>query len=127
MRDGPVCYDQSILTKGCRDIYPKDHISTHCVQWAGCILLMSCFDMLPEKQKMLNIFFHMDVTLADGLTLWGGEWPIMPWYPDTPETGAALQDLLWFIKIHRGLFPRVRALQDFPYPSQLHLAHHIKL
>ena len=32
MRDRPVCYDQSILTEGCRDKYPKDHISVHCVQ-----------------------------------------------------------------------------------------------
>ena len=51
---------------------------------------MSCFDMLPEKQKMLNIFFCMDITLADGSTLQGGEWPRVPWYPDMPETGAAL-------------------------------------
>ena len=62
-RDGPVCYDQSILAEGRKDLYPKDHISVHCVQWAGSVLLMSCFDMLPEKQKMSNIFFHMDVTL----------------------------------------------------------------
>ena len=39
---------------------------------------------------MANIFFHMDTTLVDGLTLQGGEGPSMPWYPDTPETGAAL-------------------------------------
>ena len=65
---------------------------------------------------MSNIFFHMDVTLTDGLTLQGGEWPGMPWYPDTSETGAALQDLSWFIEIRWGLFPRVQALQDFPTP-----------
>ena len=63
--------------------------------------------MLPERQKMSNIFFHTDVTLTDGSTLQGGEWPGVPWYPDTPETGAALQDLSWFIEIPRGLFPRV--------------------
>ena len=51
---------------------------------------MTCFDMLPEKQKMSDIFFHMDMTLADGLTLQGGKWPSMPWCPDMPETGAAL-------------------------------------
>ena len=50
---------------------------------------MSCFDMLKEKQKMLNIC-HTDVTLVNRLTLQGGEWPSVPWYPDTPETGAAL-------------------------------------
>ena len=66
---------------------------------------------------MSNIFFHTDVTLTDGSTLQGGEWPGVPWYPDMPETGAALQDLSWLIKICEGLFPRVRALQDFPYPS----------
>ena len=43
------------------------------------------------------------------------------------KTGSALRDLSWFIKIHWGLFPRVWALQDFLYPSWLHLAHHIKL
>ena len=30
--------------------------------------------MLPKKQKMSNIFFHMDVTLTDELTLQGCEW-----------------------------------------------------
>ena len=65
---------------------------------------------------MSNIFFHMDVTLVDGSTLQGGEWPSVPWYPDTPETGAALQDLSWFIEICWGLFPRVCAKQDFQYP-----------
>ena len=72
--------------------------------------------MLPEKQKMLNIF-HMDVTLIDGLTLQGSKWPGVSWYPDMPEVGAELQDWSWFIQIHRGLFPRVQTLQDFPYPS----------
>ena len=89
-QDGPVSYDQSILTKGCKDKYLKDHISVHCVQQAGQVLCMSCFDMLLEKQKMLNIFFHTDVILADGSTLQGGKWPGMSWYPDMPETGAAL-------------------------------------
>ena len=42
---------------------------------------MSCFNMLPQ---------HMDITLTDGSTLQGGEWPGVPWYPDTPETGATL-------------------------------------
>ena len=76
---------------------------------------------------MLNIFFHTDVTLTDGLTLQGGEWPGVPWYPDMPETRAVLQDLYWFIEIHWGLSPRVQTLQDFPYLSRLHLAHLIKL
>ena len=34
-RDGPVCYNRDILTDGCKDKYPKDHISVHCVQRAG--------------------------------------------------------------------------------------------
>ena len=51
---------------------------------------MSCFGMLQEEQKMSNIFFHMEVTLVDGSTLQGDEWPSVPWYLDTPETGAAL-------------------------------------
>ena len=74
-QDGPVCYDRDILTDGHKDKYPKDHISIHCVQRAGRVLLMSCFSMLKEEQKMLNIFFHMDITLVDGSTLQGGEWP----------------------------------------------------
>ena len=76
---------------------------------------------------MSNIFFHVDVTLADGSILQDGKWPGVPWYLDMPETGAALWDWSWFVEIHRGLFPRVLALQDFLYPSWLHLAHHIKL
>ena len=95
------------IAKGCKDKYLKGHISLYCVQWAGQVLLMSCFDMLPEGQKMLNIFFPTDVTLADGSTLLGGEWPGVSWYPDMPEAGAALQDLSWFIEIHQGLFPGV--------------------
>ena len=63
IQDSLVCYDWDVLTDGCKDKYPKDHISMHCVQRAGRVLLMSCFDMLKEKQKMLNIFFHMDMTL----------------------------------------------------------------
>ena len=51
---------------------------------------MSSFGMVKEEQKMSNTFFHMDVTLADGSTLQGGEWPSVSWYPDIPETGAAL-------------------------------------
>ena len=78
--------------------------------------------MPPERQKISNIFFHTDITLTDGPTLQGGEWPGVPWYSDMPETGAAL----WDLSICREIFPRVQALQDFPYPSQLHLAHHIK-
>ena len=50
---------------------------------------MNSFDMLKEGMKRLNIFFHTDVTLVDGSTLQGGEWPSVPWYPDTPITGAA--------------------------------------
>ena len=122
--DGPVCYDRDILTDGHKHKYPKDHISVHCVQRAGRVL-MNCFGMLKEEQKMLNIFFPTDITLVDGSTLQGGEWPSVPLYPDTPETGAVLQDLSWFIEIHQGLFPRVHAKQDFLYPSRLHLAHHI--
>ena len=117
IQDDPVCYDRDILTDGHKDKYPKDHISIHCIQRAGRVLLMNCFSMLKEEQKMSNIFFYMDVTLVDGSTLQGGKWPSIPWYPDTPETGAALRDLSWFIKICWGLFPRVRAIQDFPCPS----------
>ena len=54
---------------------------------------------------MSDIYFHTDVTLVDGLTLQGGEWPSVPWYPDTPEPGAATQDLSWLIEIHHVLFP----------------------
>ena len=73
----------------CKDKYLKDHISVYCVQQAGRPLT-SCFNMVPAMQKMSNIFFHGDVTLTDGSTLQGGEWPGVPWYPDMPETRAAL-------------------------------------
>ena len=89
-QDGQVCYNRDILTDGHKDKYPKDHISVHCIQRAGRVLFMNCFGMLKEEQKMSNIFFHTDITLVDGSTLQGGEWPSVPWYPDTPETGAAL-------------------------------------
>ena len=88
--NGPVCYDRDILADGHKDKYPKDHISIHCIQRAGRVLLMNCFGILKEEQKMSDIFFHTDVTLVNGSTLQGGEWPSVPWYPDTPETGAAL-------------------------------------
>ena len=83
--------------------------------------------MLKDSQKMSDIYFHTDITLVNGLTLQGGEWPSVPWYPDTPEAGAATIELSWLVKIHHALFPRVRAIQDFPYPSRMHLAHHIRL
>ena len=76
---------------------------------------------------MLNIFFHTDFTLVDGSTLGGGEWPSVPWYPDTSVTGAATRDLSWFIEICHALFPRVHAIQYFPHPNRLHLALHIRL
>ena len=79
-RDGLACYNRDILADSCRDKYSKDHISVHCIQRAGRVLLMSCFSMLEEKQKMLNIFFHMDLTLINGSTLQGGKWPSIPWY-----------------------------------------------
>ena len=71
-QDGPVCYDKDILTKGRKDKYPKDHISVHCMKWASRVLLICSFDMLKESQKMSDIYFHTDVTLADGSTLQGG-------------------------------------------------------
>ena len=76
---------------------------------------------------MSEIFFHTDVTLVNVLILQGGEWPSVPWYPDTPEAGAATQYLSWFIKICRTLFRRVRVIKDFPYLNRLHLSHHIRL
>ena len=96
-RDGPVCYDKDILTRGQKDKYPKDHISVHCVQWAGRVLLMHSFDILKDSQKMSDIYFHTDVTLADRSAMQGGEWPSIPWYPDTPKTGAATHDVSWLI------------------------------
>ena len=66
---------------------------------------MSSFGMLRDGQRMSNIFFHMDITLVDGSILQGGEWPSVPWYPDTPVTGAATWDLSWFIEIHRHSSP----------------------
>ena len=88
----------------------------------SCVL-----SICSDSQKMSDIYFHTDVTLVDGSILQGGKWPCVPWYPDTLEAGAATQDLSWFIEIHHALFPRVHAIQDFPYPNRLHLAHHIRL
>ena len=87
---------------------------------------MSSFGMLKDGQKMSDIFFYTDVTLVNGLILQGGKWPSVPWYPDTPETGAATQDLSWFIEICQALFPRVCAIKDFPYLNRLHFVHHIR-
>ena len=88
--DGPACYDRDILADGQKDKYPKDHISVHCIQRAGRVFLMNCFGMLMEEQKMSDIFYQTDITLIDDSILQGGEWPSVPWYPDTPETRAAL-------------------------------------
>ena len=43
--DGLVCYDWDILPDGHKDKYPKDHISVHCIQRAGRVLLMSCYHL----------------------------------------------------------------------------------
>ena len=51
-QDGPVCYDRDILADGHKEKYPKDHISVHCIQRAGRVLLMSCLSMLKEEQKI---------------------------------------------------------------------------
>ena len=91
-RDGTVCYNKDTLARGQKDKYSKDHISVHCIQRAGRVLLMHSFDMLKDSQ-MSDIYFHTDVTLVDRLTLQGGEQPSVPSYPDTPETGTATQDL----------------------------------
>ena len=50
---------------------------------------MISFDMLKDSQKMSDIYFHTNITLVDGSTLQGGEWPSVPWYPDTPEARVA--------------------------------------
>ena len=42
-QDGPVNYDKDILAKGQKNKYPKDHISIHCVQRVGRVLLMNAF------------------------------------------------------------------------------------
>ena len=74
---------------------------------------MSCFGILRDGQEMSRYFFHMDVTLVDSSILQGGEWPSVPWYPDTPVTGVVTRDLSWFIEIC--------------HLKRLHLAHHIRL
>ena len=58
--------------------------------------------MLPEGQKMLNIFFHTDVTQTDASTLQGGEWPGVPWYPDMPDTGRYWSCALRFVMVHQN-------------------------
>ena len=93
-QDGPVSYDKDVLTKGQKNKYPKDHISIHCVQRAGRGLLMHSFNMLKDSQKMSDINFYTDVTLVDGLTLQGGEWPSVPWYPDTRNWSHHMRSVL---------------------------------
>ena len=92
-QDGPVSYDKDVLAAGHKTKYSRDHISIHCIQRAGRVLLMSSFGMLRDGQKMSNIFFHMEINLVDSLILQGGEYPSVPWYPDTPVTGTATQYL----------------------------------
>ena len=82
-QDGPVSYDKDVLTKGQKNKYPKDHISVHCIQRVGRVLLMHSLDMLKDSQKMSDIYFHTDITLVDRLNLQGGEWPSVLWYPET--------------------------------------------
>ena len=53
-RDSPVCYDRDILADGHKDKYPKDHISIHCVQKAGRVLLMNCSACLRRNRKCLT-------------------------------------------------------------------------
>ena len=53
---------------------------------------------------MSDIFFHTNVTLVDGSTLQGSEWPSVPWYPDTPETGALYRIYLGSSKFARDSF-----------------------
>ena len=60
-----------------RPKYPKDHISIHCIQRAGRVLLMSSFGMLKDSQ-MSDIYLHTDVTLVDGSNLQGDDWPSVP-------------------------------------------------
>ena len=123
-QDGPVSYNKDVLSDGQKNKYPKDHISVHCVQRAGRrVLLMCSFDMLKDSLKMSDIYFHTDVTLTDGLTLQADESQV---YPGT-LTHLKLELPHEIIKICHALFPRVRAIQDFPYPSRMHLAHHINL
>ena len=50
---------------------------------------MSSFSMLKEGQKISDILSHMNIPLFDGSILQCGEWPSVPWNPDTPVTAAA--------------------------------------
>ena len=137
-RDGPVSYDRDILTDGHKDKYPKNHISVHCVQRAGRVLFMNCFGMLKEEQKMSDIFFHTNVTLVDGSTLQGDEWPSVPWYPDTPElelpyeiylgsskfTGVSFQEFMPYRTSHiqadciLHIVPLWGAYVEYPLPTE---------
>ena len=100
------------------------HLDLEMVQSAtiGTSLLMVIRTSIQRTISPFTAFrgqaesFHTNITLVNGSTLQGDEWPSVPWYPDTQETGAALRDLSWFIKICQGLFPRVHATQDFLYP-----------
>ena len=56
-------------------------------------------DTVTDKEVPKATNKEDGVTLVDGSTLQGCEWASVPWYPDTPETGATLQELSLFIKI----------------------------
>ena len=68
-RDSPISHDPKVLAEGQRRKYLQDHISVHCAQRAGRVLLLSWFGMLAENTKMSKIFFDTGVTLIDGSTL----------------------------------------------------------
>ena len=65
--DCPVCYDRDILADGQKDKYPKDHISIHCIQRAGRVLLMSC--RVVSGQVYLGTQTHQKLELPFAIYL----------------------------------------------------------
>ena len=63
----------------------------------------------------------------DGPVTPGGEWPSVDWMTDTPSLGAATRDMSWFVEFCHALFPRVRAISNFPSPRKMILNDPIKL
>ena len=83
-----------------RQISARPHFGALCSMGKPCSSYELFWYAMQEAEDV-RYFFHTDVTLADGSTLLGGEWPGVAWYPDMADTSAALQDLSWFIRIHQ--------------------------
>ena len=58
-QDDLVCYYKDILTDGHKDKCPKDHISVHCIQRAGRVLLISCLRRNRKCQTSFSTWISL--------------------------------------------------------------------